>query len=50
MVNTIGTDRNLKMYLEGIVSFGSSTCNGATPGVYTKVEGFIDWIVENMRP
>jgi secreted trypsin-like serine protease len=38
------------MYLAGIVSFGSSTCAGSIPGVYTKVETFIGWIKEKMMP
>ena len=38
------------MYLEGIVSFGSSSCSGSVPGIYTRVSKYIDWIRENIKP
>ncbi|XP_058064894.1 CLIP domain-containing serine protease HP8-like, partial [Anopheles bellator] len=34
----------------GVVSFGLNTCGKlSAPGVYTRVENFIDWILENME-
>ncbi len=50
VVKTSEDDRTLFMYLEGIVSFGSETCNGGIPGLYTRVSTFIPWIIENLRP
>lgn len=36
--------------LAGIVSFGPRNCGTAgLPGVYTKVEHYIDWIIDNME-
>lgn len=36
-------------YLAGIVSFGSGSCVDASlPGVYTRVEKFRQWILDNM--
>lgn len=38
-------------YLVGVVSFGPSPCGLENwPGVYTKVDSYIDWIVSHMRP
>ncbi|XP_058056679.1 CLIP domain-containing serine protease HP8-like [Anopheles bellator] len=34
----------------GVVSFGLNTCGKlSAPGVYTRVESYIDWILENME-
>lgn len=39
-----------KWYLVGIVSFGSSQCGLANwPGIYTRVDRYIDWIINNIR-
>ena len=37
-------------YLRGIVSFGSSRCNGGIPGIYTNVEYYMDWIIKHLEP
>ncbi len=42
----ITTETN-KYVLNGIVSFGGSSCNGV--GVYTNVASYINWIQTNMR-
>lgn len=34
----------------GIVSYGSEICNAKTPGVYTKVTKYLDWILDNLKP
>lgn len=42
---------NLERFFQhGIVSFGSKDCsrNTAIPGVYTRVEKYIEWILDNM--
>lgn len=36
--------------LSGIVSLGPQRCGSAgVPGIYTKVEGYVDWIEQHMR-
>ncbi len=37
-------------YLIGIVSYGTSLCGKGSPGVYTKVTSYLDWIERNMKP
>jgi secreted trypsin-like serine protease len=39
-----------RYYLLGVVSFGAKRC-GATrmPGVYTRVSGYMNWIMDNMH-
>ena len=39
-----------KMYLRGIVSFGTRKCGRGVPGLYTDVEYFIPWIKANLKP
>ena len=34
-------------YLAGITSWGES-CGGVTPGVYTQVEHYVSWIIEQL--
>lgn len=37
-------------YAVGIVSFGLAQCGQANwPGVYTRVDRYTDWILENMK-
>merc|ERR1711872_1149304 len=35
-------------YLYGVVSFGATRCGNGSPGLYTRVSRYIDWIKENM--
>lgn len=28
----------------GVTSFGPSICGGSTPGIYTRVDKYVDWI------
>ena len=37
-------------YLIGIVSFGTRKCGQGYPGVYTSIEYYLPWIIENMKP
>lgn len=42
--------QNPFFYLAGIVSFGPSPCGmEGWPGVYTRVNRYIDWILANMH-
>lgn len=36
-------------YLFGLVSYGSAACGTGKPGVYTRVEPFIPWILETIN-
>jgi len=38
------------MYQVGVVSFGTKTCAKSLPGIYTRVDHYIPWIKENLRP
>ena len=36
-------------YLQvGIVSFGPTNCGGGLPGVYTRLETYVDWVKRNL--
>ena len=37
-------------YQVGLVSFGTSKCGEGEPGVYTKIEGYLDWIAKHLEP
>lgn len=39
-----------KWYLVGIVSFGPAQCGLANwPGIYTRVDHFVDWIISQIK-
>jgi len=37
-------DSRYRWTIVGVVSFGPATCGSTTPGVYTRVDKYIDWI------
>ena len=37
-------------YLIGIVSFGTKKCGQGYPGVYTSIDYYLPWIIDNMKP
>jgi len=43
-------DEENKMYLRGVVSFGTRKCGKGFPGVYTDISYYIDWIKRNLNP
>ena len=43
------TDFEKPMFLRGVVSFGASFCGQGSPGVYTDVKGYMDWIRRNLK-
>ena len=44
-------DHKPRMVQYGIVSFGGSKCGGINSvGVYAKVVGYLEWILDNMKP
>lgn len=43
LIHPVYMDRSLRYVQLGIISFGSSLCN--SPGVYTRLSSFIDWIL-----
>ncbi|XP_040579851.1 venom peptide isomerase heavy chain [Lepeophtheirus salmonis] len=38
------------MVLQGIVSSGSYICGIGVPGIYTKIDSYVDWIKSNLKP
>ena len=38
------------MFLVGVVSFGTPDCGTGVPGAYTRVEKFLEWIKDTLRP
>ena len=42
-------DSGSPAYLYGIVSFGTKTCGSGVPGVYTRVETYIPWILSHLE-
>ena len=36
-------------YQVGLVSYGTKECGQGEPGVYTKIQGYINWIGENLE-
>ena len=36
-------------YQVGIVSYGTRICGRGVPGVYTRIEAYLDWIKNNLR-
>ena len=37
------------MVLQGIVSAGSIKCGEGKPGIYTRVDHYVDWIIKNLK-
>ena len=37
-------------YLVGIFSFASRMCKQGYPAVYTSIDYYLPWIIDNMRP
>lgn len=51
-MNVVNSNGKLKMTQFGIVAAGHSSCGeGVTgfPGIYTSVEFYMDWILDNME-
>lgn len=36
-------------YVAGVVSFGGANCGQGLPGVYTKIENYLEWISDNIE-
>ncbi|XP_031616424.1 serine protease easter-like [Contarinia nasturtii] len=46
-----GNATHIIYYLVGVVSFGRTPCGQAGwPGVYTRVDQYVDWIKDNIKP
>jgi len=41
-------DHDDPWFLLGVVSFGTKVCGRGKPGIYTRVEAFIPWILQNI--
>jgi secreted trypsin-like serine protease len=51
LMKLVNINQELSWVLYGIVSYGSKPCGEANiPGVYTKVDQYIDWITSKLRP
>ena len=50
LVAQVEGDFKQPKYLVGIVSFGTSKCAQGIPGVYTSIDYYLPWILENMKP
>ena len=37
-------------YQIGVVSYGTRKCGVGEPGVYTRVDGYLDWIDSKLKP
>ena len=37
-------------YQIGVVSYGTGKCGVGEPGVYTRVDGYLDWIESKLKP
>lgn len=48
LMNTVKS-RSEQWYVEGIVSFGATCGSEGIPGIYTRVESFLDWINRNVK-
>jgi len=43
--------KSLQWTLQGVVSFGLENCGIlGTPGIYTRVGDYVNWILDNMKP
>jgi len=40
----LALDQSFRWSVAGVVSFGPSTCGNIVPGVYTRVDRYLDWI------
>jgi len=41
-------DHDDPWFLLGVVSFGTKVCGRGKPGIYTRVEAFVPWILQNI--
>ena len=46
----VKSDRQSPSFLLGIVSFGTKTCGAGSPGVYTRIDKYIPWILSHLQP
>ena len=46
----VQADAESKMYLIGVVSFGTSKCGQGLPGVYTNIQYYVQWIKDHLKP
>ena len=44
-----GLDSRYRMTVVGLVSFGASLCGSGIPGVFTRVEPYIEWILRTIK-
>jgi len=45
-----GNQEGEPWYQVGIVSFGTMECGIGSPGIYTRVTAYLDWIAEHLKP
>ena len=43
-------DLNSIWYQAGIVSYGTKQCGVGTPGIYTSLPNYMQWIEKNLKP
>ena len=50
LLNVVGYTNDARYTQYGVVSYGPRTCGQGLPGVYTRVDYYLDWILSTIQP